>query len=95
MKAQVKHAINAVWWISSQEIQHNIVEKATYDLKLHVPWEPFCLIPFLNVRLHDIPDNSQQLSLTQCKVNAYKPHRYGNSHAIRDHTVLPATRQGW
>ena len=22
-----------------------------------------------------------------------KPHRYGNSHAIRDHTVLPATRQ--
>ena len=23
------------------------------------------------------------------------PHRYGNSHAIRDHTVLPATRQRW
>jgi len=21
------------------------------------------------------------------------PHRYGNSHAIWDHTVLPATRQ--
>ena len=21
------------------------------------------------------------------------PHRYGNSHAIREHTVLPATRQ--
>jgi len=21
------------------------------------------------------------------------PHRYGNSHAIQDHTVLPATRQ--
>jgi len=23
------------------------------------------------------------------------PHRYGNSHAIQDHTVLPATRQSW
>ena len=23
------------------------------------------------------------------------PHRYGNSHAIWDHTVLPATRQRW
>jgi len=23
------------------------------------------------------------------------PHRYGNSHAICDHTVLPATRQRW
>ena len=23
------------------------------------------------------------------------PHRYGKSHAIRDHTVLPATRQWW
>ena len=23
------------------------------------------------------------------------PHRYGNSHAIWDHTVLPATRQSW
>jgi len=24
-----------------------------------------------------------------------KPHRYGNSRAIWDHTVLPATRQRW
>ena len=24
-----------------------------------------------------------------------KPHRYGNSRAIRDHTVLPAIRQRW
>jgi len=24
-----------------------------------------------------------------------KPHRYGNSHVIWDHTVLPATRQRW
>jgi len=23
------------------------------------------------------------------------PHRYGNSRAMWDHTVLPATRQGW
>jgi len=23
------------------------------------------------------------------------PHRYENSHAIRDHTVIPATRQSW
>jgi len=23
------------------------------------------------------------------------PHRYGNSRAVRDHTVLPATRQRW
>ena len=23
------------------------------------------------------------------------PHRYGNSHAVWDHTVLPATRQRW
>ena len=23
------------------------------------------------------------------------PHRYGNSHAVWDHTMLPATRQSW
>jgi len=35
-----------------------------------------------------------------CKVYGYRgsqsnmqPHRYGDSHATRDHTVLPATRQ--
>ena len=27
--------------------------------------------------------------------NVTSPHRYGNSHAIRDHAVLPATRQRW
>ena len=42
--------------------------------------------------------------VTLCKVKKSKskrsiavsdsPHRYGNSHAIWDHTVLPATRRG-
>ena len=27
------------------------------------------------------------------KFAGHLPHRYGNSRAIRDHTVLPATRQ--
>jgi len=27
------------------------------------------------------------------KFAGHLPHRYGNSHAIWDHTVLPATRQ--
>jgi len=27
--------------------------------------------------------------------NATRPHRYGNSHAIRDHMALLATRQRW
>ena len=37
----------------------------------------------------------------RCRVYGYSssqsnfPHRYGNSHAIWDHTVLPATRQRW
>ena len=29
------------------------------------------------------------------KFAGHLPHRYGNSHAIWDHTVLPATRQRW
>jgi len=28
-------------------------------------------------------------------MNATRPRRYGNSHAMRDHTVLPAIRQMW
>jgi len=28
-----------------------------------------------------------------CSSQSSLPHRYGNSHAIQDHTVLPATRQ--
>ena len=29
------------------------------------------------------------------KFAGHLPHRYGNSHAVWDHTVLPATRQRW
>ena len=35
------------------------------------------------------------LSCNKCIAVRKLPHRYGNSHAIWDHTVLPATRQRW
>ena len=51
------------------------------------------------------PGSPEQRAVKQvCKVSKSKvyrysssqsnlPHRYGDSHAIQDHTVLPATRQ--
>ena len=48
--------------------------------------------------------NISQTAISECGVSKVSkrsiavrdsPHRYGNSHAIWDHTVLPATRQRW
>ena len=36
-------------------------------------------------------NNHHKLSIEVCN----QPHYYRNSHVIRDHTVLPATRQRW
>jgi len=47
--------------------------------------------PCLLKKLADGKLGTQQV--TRVRQFAGSPHRYGNSHATRDHTVLPATRQ--
>ena len=52
--------------------------------------KPSHLLPHLNPDWFYIPGK------VKVKVEVRKtPHRYGNSRAIWDHTVLPATRQRW
>jgi len=50
--------------------------------------------------VHDVGRNAiKEDKPNHSKVNAYSssqtPRRYGNSHAIWDHTVLPVTRHRW
>ena len=45
----------------------------------------------VGVMVKSVLKNIKKKGIAVCRQACH--HRYGNSHAIRDHTVLPATRQ--
>ena len=51
-----------------------------------------CFSLGINYGLRRADVNGTEVTLPDMAV-CNKRHRYGNSHAVRDHTVLPATRQ--
>jgi len=54
----------------------------------------FGLLEFCNVKMCCKFHSSCKVKYTDiAKFAGHLPHRYGNSRAIWDHTVLPATRQ--
>ena len=62
-----------------------------------IPHKYFGKIKYANELLRHIKTNSgNKLKYSDCTQQLVKPsHCYWNSRAVRDHTVLPATRQRW
>jgi len=67
-------------------------------LAIHPPWHQWHNYNFWAPGNHLLRANSEKGKGKRSIAVRKKPHRYGNSHATWDHTVLPgipATRQQW